>query len=356
MVPARAAFAVADASAAIRLPSHHGRDHGFSPESRTRNTREGTPHATRPLQESDPDGRNGRKARDEHGRDRPVGTNDQLPRGRASSRCTTCSIARGPTCSRSRISAKRPSRRSTVRSKRSASSGPRPTGEITSSLANRQETLPDEPGGQPRGGVCIMRRRAASVSGGRRSPPAPRSRAVRLPRFFGKNAGHRRTGFAGLGLRSVKRSSTRRSWRPGVCFAGSPVQRCLGRCRRRRDGSGPGTLVAVAVYVSDSWRPAGLRRLAGSSRTVRAWGKSEERRAAAEGVPDLLESMGQARTEVRSSRCADLRGSRQFPGHHSAVSTADREPGELDARRHRALRGALECRLVVSRSGPASTS
>lgn len=111
---------------------------------------------------------------------------------------------------------------------------------------------------------------------------------MRLPRFFGKKRGHRRTGSQAWGSfgEAVFYAALVTA---GVCFAGLWITGSLGV---GSDEAGvpwarwwlglsslliPGALLAFGV--------AGLVRI------VRGWGKSEERRAAAEGLANLIESM-----------------------------------------------------------------
>lgn len=111
---------------------------------------------------------------------------------------------------------------------------------------------------------------------------------MRLPRFFGKKRGHRRTGSQAWGSfgEAVFYAALVTA---GLCFAVLLVTDSLGV---GADTNGlpwarwwlwlfslliPGALLAFGA--------AGLVRI------VRGWGKSEERRAAAEGLANLLESM-----------------------------------------------------------------
>lgn len=111
---------------------------------------------------------------------------------------------------------------------------------------------------------------------------------MRLPRFFGKKRGHRRTGSQAWGSfgEAVFYAAMVTA---GLCFAGLLV---TGSLDVGSDATGlpwarwwlwlfslliPGALLAFGA--------SGLLRI------VRGWGKSEERRAAAEGLSNLIESM-----------------------------------------------------------------
>lgn len=113
---------------------------------------------------------------------------------------------------------------------------------------------------------------------------------MRLPRFFGKKRGHRRTGSQAWGSfgEAVFYAALVAA---GLCFAGLLLSGAV--------GIGPESAVPAWsrgwLWVFVLLIPGALLAfgLAGVVRTVRAWGKSEERRAAAEGLSTLLESMGQ---------------------------------------------------------------
>lgn len=111
---------------------------------------------------------------------------------------------------------------------------------------------------------------------------------MRLPRFFGKKRGHRRTGSQAWGSfgEAVFYAAMVAA---GLCFAGLLVTGSLGVGSEATARPWarwwlwlfslliPGALLAFGA--------SGLLRI------VRGWGKSEERRAAAEGLANLIESM-----------------------------------------------------------------
>lgn len=130
---------------------------------------------------------------------------------------------------------------------------------------------------------------------------------MRLPRFFGKKRGHRRTGSQAWGSFGEAMFYAALVT-AGLCFAGLLVTGSLGV---GSDATGlpwarwwlwlfslliPGALLAFGA--------AGLLRI------VRGWGKSEERRAAAEGFTNLIESMTPSADAGRRSpgvpTCDDL--------------------------------------------------
>lgn len=114
---------------------------------------------------------------------------------------------------------------------------------------------------------------------------------MRLPRFFGKKRGHRRTGSQAWGSfgEAIFYAALVAA---GVCFAGLLLSGAVGI---GSDATAPAWsrwwLWAFTLLIPGALLAFGL---AGVARTVRAWGKSEERRAAAEGISNLLESMGQS--------------------------------------------------------------
>jgi len=114
---------------------------------------------------------------------------------------------------------------------------------------------------------------------------------VRLPRFFGKKRGHRRTGSQAWGSfgEAVFYAALVMA---GVCFAALWMTGSLGV------GSDETGLPWARwwLWLSSLLIPGALLTfgVAGLVRIVRGWGKSEERRAAAEGLATLIESMAQS--------------------------------------------------------------
>lgn len=112
---------------------------------------------------------------------------------------------------------------------------------------------------------------------------------MRLPRFFGKKRGHRRTGSQAWGSfgEAVFYAALVAA---GLCFA------CL--LLTGVVGVGP----EANGQPSSAWWPWLFTLLipgallafggAGLTRTIRVWGKSEERRAAAEGIAEFIDAMG----------------------------------------------------------------
>lgn len=113
---------------------------------------------------------------------------------------------------------------------------------------------------------------------------------MRLPRFFGKKRGHRRTGSQAWGSfgEAVFYAAL---VAVGLCFAGFLLTGAVGI----GPDEGAPAWSRWWLWVFTLLIPGALLAFgaAGVARTVRDWGKSEERRAAAEGIANLLESMGQ---------------------------------------------------------------
>lgn len=111
---------------------------------------------------------------------------------------------------------------------------------------------------------------------------------MRLPRFFGKKRGHRRTGSQAWGSfgEAVFYAAMVAA---GLCFAGLLVTGSLGV------GSEATALPWARwwLWLFSLLIPGALLAFGASGllRIVRGWGKSEERRAAAEGLANLIESM-----------------------------------------------------------------
>ena len=111
---------------------------------------------------------------------------------------------------------------------------------------------------------------------------------MRLPRFFGKKRGHRRTGSQAWGSfgEAVFYGALVAA---GLCFAGLLITGSLGI---GQEATGlPWArwwLWLVSLLIPGALLAFGA---AGLVRIVRGWGKSEERRAAAEGLANLIESM-----------------------------------------------------------------
>lgn len=130
---------------------------------------------------------------------------------------------------------------------------------------------------------------------------------MRLPRFFGKKRGHRRTGSQAWGSfgEAVFYAALVAA---GLCFAGLLLTGAVGIAP---DDTAPAWsrwwLGAFTLLIPGALLAFGV---AGVARTVRAWGKSEERRAATEGIPNLLESIGQGSLADRGHpgvpTCEDL--------------------------------------------------
>lgn len=114
---------------------------------------------------------------------------------------------------------------------------------------------------------------------------------MRLPQFFGKKRGHRRTGSQAWGSfgEAVFYAALVAA---GLCFAGLLLTGAVGI---GPESAAPawsrGWLWVFILLIPGALLAFGL---AGVARTVRDWGKSEERRAAVEGIATLLESMGQS--------------------------------------------------------------
>lgn len=114
---------------------------------------------------------------------------------------------------------------------------------------------------------------------------------MRLPPFFGKKRGHRRTGSQAWGSfgEAVFYAALVAA---GLCFAGLLLTGAVGiGPESAAPGWMRGWLWIFILLIPGALLAFGV---AGVARTVRDWGKSEERRAAAEGLGTLLESMGQS--------------------------------------------------------------
>ncbi|MEI6239297.1 MAG: hypothetical protein WCR51_02800 [Planctomycetia bacterium] len=130
---------------------------------------------------------------------------------------------------------------------------------------------------------------------------------MRLPRFFGKKRGHRRTGSQAWGSfgEAVFYAALVAA---GLCFAGLLLTGAVGIGPESTSPTwSRGWLWTFILLIPGALLAFGL---AGVARTIRAWGKSEERRAAAEGIANLLESMGRSRDSDRGHpgvpACDDL--------------------------------------------------
>ena len=118
---------------------------------------------------------------------------------------------------------------------------------------------------------------------------------MRLPQFFGKKRGHRRTGSHlwgsfGEGLFYACLVAA------GIVFGGLLLS---GMVRYAPADGQPVPLpwaYAWCVWLLTMLIPGALLAFGGSglTRVVRAWGKSEERRAASERMPEMLDAMGHA--------------------------------------------------------------
>lgn len=130
---------------------------------------------------------------------------------------------------------------------------------------------------------------------------------MRLPRFFGKKRGHRRTGSQAWGSFG-EATFYALLVAAGLCFAGLWFTGTV--------GFGPDTAgVPWApwwLWIFAALIPGALLAFGGSGllRTVRGWGKSEERRAAADTIVELLEPVdhdaGPARDLPAVPTCDDL--------------------------------------------------
>lgn len=118
---------------------------------------------------------------------------------------------------------------------------------------------------------------------------------MRLPRFFGKKRGHRRTGSEAWGSFAVALFYAALV-AAALCFAGLLFTGAV--------GPGPEAGLPWArwwLWLFTALIPGALLGfgLSGLFRTVRAWGKSEERRAAADSIADLLDPIGRDASAAR---------------------------------------------------------
>jgi len=130
---------------------------------------------------------------------------------------------------------------------------------------------------------------------------------VRLPRFFGKKRGHRRTGSQAWGSfgEAVFYAGLVTA---GLCFGGLLLVGAIGFNPEAAGLPWPRWWLGLFTLLI----PGALLAFGGAGlvRTLRGWGKSEERRALAEGLTELFDSMGQADGAAHDHpgvpRCDDL--------------------------------------------------
>jgi hypothetical protein len=122
---------------------------------------------------------------------------------------------------------------------------------------------------------------------------------VKLPRFFGKKRGHRRTGSqiwgsVGEGLFYAALVAA------GLVFGGLLVSGAVAYAPADAEGLVLDNRQAWWLWLLTLLIPGALLAFGGSglARVIRAWGKSEERRAASVEMPALLDKMGHAADEA----------------------------------------------------------
>lgn len=122
---------------------------------------------------------------------------------------------------------------------------------------------------------------------------------MKLPRFFGKKRGHRRTGSqvwgsVGEGLFCAALVAA------GLVFGGMLVSGAVGFAPAGAEGLVLGRGQSWWLWLLTLLIPGALLAFGGSGlvRVIRVWGKSEERRAASVEMPVLLDTMGHAADEA----------------------------------------------------------
>ena len=122
---------------------------------------------------------------------------------------------------------------------------------------------------------------------------------MKLPRFFGKKRGHRRTGShvwgsVGEGLFYAALVAA------GLIFGGLLVSGAVAYAPADAEGSMLGRGHSWWLWLLTLLIPGALLAFGGSglARVIRVWGKSEERRAASAEMPALLDAMGHAADEA----------------------------------------------------------
>ena len=122
---------------------------------------------------------------------------------------------------------------------------------------------------------------------------------MKLPRFFGKKRGHRRTGLAvwgsvGEGLFYAALVAA------GLVFGGLLLSGAMSEVPAGEAGTALGRGQAWWLWLLTFLIPGALLAFGGSGlvRVIRVWGKSDERRAASVEIPALLDTMGHAADEA----------------------------------------------------------
>ncbi len=122
---------------------------------------------------------------------------------------------------------------------------------------------------------------------------------MKLPRFFGKKRGHRRTGsqaWAAFGEGLFYASLVVAA----LLFGGLLVFGAVGLSPAESEPPAADRLHGWWMWLLALLIPGALLSFGGFglTRVIRSWGKSQERRAASAGLPELLDAMGHAPDEA----------------------------------------------------------